>query len=105
FYDPALLASVLTTSLHDALPISRGRLRRHHLHGRGVEPLQPRASRLVGWHVGQAHPGVRHGPPGTARGPGHPEGTGGDLGRLEGDRKSTRLNSSHVSISYAVFCL
>src|SRR5689334_24514013 len=25
--------------------------------------------------------------------------------RLEGDRKSTRLNSSHSSISYAVFCL
>src|SRR5207249_9609293 len=24
---------------------------------------------------------------------------------LYGDRKSTRLNSSHVSISYAVFCL
>src|SRR6267378_5969359 len=24
---------------------------------------------------------------------------------LEGDRKSTRLNSSHVEISYAVFCL
>src|SRR5699024_11222355 len=24
---------------------------------------------------------------------------------LGGDRKSTRLNSSHVSISYAVFCL
>src|SRR5699024_11268828 len=24
---------------------------------------------------------------------------------LLGDRKSTRLNSSHVSISYAVFCL
>src|SRR5699024_11571152 len=23
----------------------------------------------------------------------------------EGDRKSTRLNSSHVSISYSVFCL
>src|SRR5437868_11788019 len=28
---------------------------------------------------------------------------GGQHGRL--DRKSTRLNSSHVSISYAVFCL
>src|SRR5438067_6832650 len=27
---------------------------------------------------------------------------GGEVGR---DRKSTRLNSSHVSISYAVFCL
>src|SRR5699024_11454427 len=25
--------------------------------------------------------------------------------RARGDRKSTRLNSSHVSISYAVFCL
>src|SRR5690242_21296803 len=25
--------------------------------------------------------------------------------RVESDRKSTRLNSSHMSISYAVFCL
>src|SRR5690606_39622442 len=25
--------------------------------------------------------------------------------KLSGDRKSTRLNSSHVKISYAVFCL
>src|SRR5699024_11751522 len=38
--------------------------------------------------------------------------TGGTLAALtgagerpSGDRKSTRLNSSHVSISYAVFCL
>src|SRR6266496_5769276 len=34
---------------------------------------------------------------------------GGDghrpLGQPGGDRKSTRLNSSHVEISYAVFCL
>src|SRR5438874_6216333 len=27
------------------------------------------------------------------------------LKRLDRDRKSTRLNSSHVEISYAVFCL
>src|SRR5437660_7280417 len=27
------------------------------------------------------------------------------LCRKSGDRKSTRLNSSHVAISYAVFCL
>src|SRR5947209_14680447 len=27
------------------------------------------------------------------------------LGRRERDRKSTRLNSSHANISYAVFCL
>src|SRR5699024_12304129 len=30
---------------------------------------------------------------------------GGLFGAFRGDRKSTRLNSSHVSISYAVFCL
>src|SRR3712207_8951812 len=34
---------------------------------------------------------------------------GGNLGQLAGkadlDRKSTRLNSSHANISYAVFCL
>src|SRR5437868_7681805 len=33
-------------------------------------------------------------------GPVHPQ-----LAGDSGDRKSTRLNSSHVSISYAVFCL
>src|SRR5690625_5604277 len=27
------------------------------------------------------------------------------VGATDGDRKSTRLNSSHVAISYAVFCL
>src|SRR3989449_7110422 len=32
------------------------------------------------------------------------KGPGDDLGRA-GDRKSTRLNSSHGYISYAVFCL
>src|SRR5690349_23843969 len=30
---------------------------------------------------------------------------GQDGGAVPGDRKSTRLNSSHVEISYAVFCL
>src|SRR3712207_7878587 len=29
----------------------------------------------------------------------------GHLGDALGDRKSTRLNSSHANISYAVFCL
>src|SRR3712207_8351786 len=34
------------------------------------------------------------------------EGTiAGLLGASPGDRKSTRLNSSHANISYAVFCL
>src|SRR5437773_9430577 len=29
----------------------------------------------------------------------------GQPGAKRGDRKSTRLNSSHITISYAVFCL
>src|SRR5439155_21280539 len=44
-----------------------------------------------------------------ARGVGHGASGLGELVRggqfAVGDRKSTRLNSSHVAISYAVFCL
>src|SRR5438874_3381904 len=35
----------------------------------------------------------------------HADQVGGSLERRARDRKSTRLNSSHVEISYAVFCL
>src|SRR5690242_21074513 len=39
-------------------------------------------------------------------GPGRPQPpVGPDPGLAGPDRKSTRLNSSHMSISYAVFCL
>src|SRR5437870_6295516 len=38
------------------------------------------------------------------RGIGDRRGVGARFGE-RGDRKSTRLNSSHVAISYAVFCL
>src|SRR2546430_12098504 len=34
-----------------------------------------------------------------------PAGSEGNHGTINGDRKSTRLNSSHSQISYAVFCL
>src|SRR6266542_4026399 len=37
--------------------------------------------------------------------PGQPAGTTAHRGSPPQDRKSTRLNSSHGSISYAVFCL
>src|SRR5699024_12130149 len=57
-------------SLHDALPISRGRSARW---GPRWSPRSPR--------------------------------TATEWTSMSGDRKSTRLNSSHVSISYAVFCL
>src|SRR5690349_25039024 len=52
--------------------------------GRGSRRGRPRRRRPGGSRAGR-----RPGPPG---------------GRGE-DRKSTRLNSSHVEISYAVFCL
>src|SRR5439155_15529146 len=45
--------------------------------------------------------GAQRRPPG--RGVAVPHQRHGHLGA--GDRKSTRLNSSHVAISYAVFCL
>src|SRR3712207_7307840 len=34
-----------------------------------------------------------------------PSGESGESGEVARDRKSTRLNSSHANISYAVFCL
>src|SRR3989442_2741567 len=37
--------------------------------------------------------------------PGFEQVLGRELAHFAGDRKSTRLNSSHVRISYAVFCL
>src|SRR5690625_6808200 len=69
-----------TLSLHDALPIS------------GAEGAGTAAA-------------VPTGLPGEAAGEGE-SGFAIDSGaRIDGDRKSTRLNSSHVAISYAVFCL
>src|SRR3712207_8404658 len=52
-------------------------------------------ARVVGRDDDPAAEGTRHGfrpPPSSA-------------GRRAADRKSTRLNSSHANISYAVFCL
>src|SRR3712207_6899237 len=46
-----------------------------------------------GWHGARAY-ALLHGP--APQSVGHREGS---------DRKSTRLNSSHANISYAVFCL
>src|SRR2546426_7598921 len=56
-------------------------------------------------------PGVVRGPaPAVGPGDGHARGRRPaalvhDLQGERGDRKSTRLNSSHLVISYAVFCL
>src|SRR5207249_12182612 len=91
-------------SLHDALPISTMRLRR-------ADPAL--AAEFVGQvlpavaEVGQAVTGCI-----VLRNTGKEAWTGSHVWLLAriaqndaADRKSTRLNSSHVSISYAVFCL
>src|SRR5690242_21680896 len=85
FTDPAT-PEIYTLSLHDALPIfrrpARGGLGR--LHG---ARRQTRGTDRSQWcrqdDVHRRDHGVR----------------------ADEDRKSTRLNSSHMSISYAVFCL
>src|SRR5690348_18207555 len=58
--------------------------------------LSPSVPLVVGlWSLGSGGPGAVTPPaPGSHR-----------SAALLGDRKSTRLNSSHPSISYAVFCL
>src|SRR2546430_16663526 len=78
FFNDTATTEIYTLSLHDALPIYDGRS------SGAARPLHHRR---------------RHGPVrgGSAR---HA------AGRLRTqDRKSTRLNSSHSQISYAVFCL
>src|SRR5437868_13072188 len=76
---------IYTLSLHDALPICDHRRQRLRDHGRSTASPIP----AVLYHQRRAR--NRTGPMGQ---PWHHQ-----------DRKSTRLNSSHVSISYAVFCL
>src|SRR5256885_5298011 len=75
FFNDTATTEIYTLSLHDALPICRK-----------LEYGRPGRSRK--YCVSSRWPPRRA--PGTPRGP---------------DRKSTRLNSSHLVISYAVFCL
>src|SRR3712207_7262316 len=81
FFNDTATTEIYTLSLHDALPIShRDRPQPaeppDHQHARRAGPPDPRPG-------DRSRPGQRH---------------------LQ-DRKSTRLNSSHANISYAVFCL
>src|SRR5690606_40371469 len=94
-------SALYTLSLHDALPILRDSTRR------------PRGRRrlLCEWpHRGTAPQGQYPRCAGIRRGglgpeADHPWRLQPRFGGRSGDRKSTRLNSSHVKISYAVFCL
>src|SRR2546430_5617745 len=100
FFNDTATTEIYTLSLHDALPICYVP---HRKPGRDrALDSGARGSRLGRARDRAAPPGA----PGQRPAPGQPEsrprGTGqpGDL-----DRKSTRLNSSHSQISYAVFCL
>src|SRR3712207_8633383 len=91
FFNDTATTEIYTLSLHDALPISAAVGR-----ARGGLPQDRRAA-----HPGLAEEGRSRGPGGRRRLP-----EGGDVGpAFRSDRKSTRLNSSHANISYAVFCL
>src|SRR5436309_12156914 len=79
FFHDTSPSEIYTLSLHDAHPIS---LHGHNSPAFSSHPARRPARRL--------RPAPRH------RGQGDEQ---------DGDRKSTRLNSSHVKISYAVFCL
>src|SRR5207249_11646748 len=71
-------------------------------------PRPPRSTLFPYTTLFRSHPeGVRRDPRAGQRGSGQPQGRRvvRRHGRSASDRKSTRLNSSHVSISYAVFCL
>src|SRR5207247_2952255 len=102
-FDIAPTSSFCTLSLHDALPISS--LWRY-------SPPPTRSSttatsgRSSGSWGGFISSGGRWRRPGfgSVRSPQWEEGVEGSQ-RPRRDRKSTRLNSSHEWISYAVFCL
>src|SRR3712207_8029951 len=89
FFNDTATTEIYTLSLHDALPICEARLalragvvldvvERREMYRKHAGPLRP-DDRLC---IASPHPVAWH-----------------------GDRKSTRLNSSHANISYAVFCL
>src|SRR5258707_12756879 len=77
FFNDTATTEIYTLSLHDALPISQCRLGGflHHI---------PQLARDGQFAFAFHQRGFR---------------------RQDLDRKSTRLNSSHANISYAVFCL
>src|SRR5260221_7931923 len=83
FFNDTATTEIYTLSLHDALPIS--------LEDASVRVIKERfpskdfPTLKVGLSLGRDLTGA------------------GEIFR--GDRKSTRLNSSHTVISYAVFCL
>src|SRR3712207_7314976 len=86
FFNDTATTEIYTLSLHDALPIwpQRGEVLRRDYRCRALPTAR-----------------AAHRPRLDTAGTGRPDRAPG----MDGDRKSTRLNSSHANISYAVFCL
>src|SRR3712207_7334487 len=82
FFNDTATTEIYTLSLHDALPI--------YLRGAAREPTPARSP--PPWLTLHPSPFTLHRSAATPR-------------TWSSDRKSTRLNSSHANISYAVFCL
>src|SRR2546421_9213236 len=83
FFNDTATTEIYTLSLHDALPISSvsASSRVHRWQNQsGMNPKTPKEQSISRHQTGMPR-------------------------RDRGDRKSTRLNSSHDQISYAVFCL
>src|SRR5688572_31098579 len=86
FFNDTATTEIYTLSLHDALPICEGRADiRAHQADAGRPPHLDHDV-LLPADAAAGHPVLRD-------------------RRGRKDRKSTRLNSSHSQISYAVFCL
>src|SRR2546430_7021800 len=91
FFNDTATTEIYTLSLHDALPIYKSRAMRPQ-----VIVRRPRAALPTDRGVHEQH---------------QTDDAGGRIVAvllevdLRVDRKSTRLNSSHSQISYAVFCL
>src|SRR5207253_6995247 len=89
--------AIYTLSLHDALPISNTR------RGKKSPPNYPSIAALcIDWY---SVAWAEHGLSALRRQNGWEELQISVAQSAGVDRKSTRLNSSHVAISYAVFCL
>src|SRR3712207_8661041 len=82
FFNDTATTEIYTLSLHDALPI----FHRQDVHRSGRRVVHVQRLRRV-----RAERAV--------------DGGDADVAGGRQDRKSTRLNSSHANISYAVFCL
>src|SRR5689334_24895806 len=80
FFNDTATPEIYTLSLHDALPISLGEADEV----RDATVASDVRGRHALWAYRESHT---------------------ESINAAGDRKSTRLNSSHSSISYAVFCL